>query len=63
MGQLIVCCVSSEHDPTADHNQQSHVPRVPLRASENSLSERADTKIKPYHFDLRGCQKGKMLSL
>jgi len=49
---------NSAHDPTADHNQQSHVPRVPLRASQTRLSQRVDQEVKPHYYDLRGCQKG-----
>ena len=26
-----------QDDPTADHNQQSHIPRVPLWASQNDV--------------------------
>jgi len=36
---------NSAHDPTADHNQQSHVPRVPLRASQTFGSERPDQYV------------------
>ena len=42
MGQLTFCLVSSEHDPTADHNQQSHVAGVPMRASQTRVSQRVD---------------------
>jgi hypothetical protein len=42
---LITFMLPFQDDPTADHNQLSHVPREPLRASQNRVSERADQYV------------------
>ena len=52
---LITFMLPFQDDPTADHNQQSHVAGVPLWASQTRLSQRVDQQVKPHIYDLRGC--------
>ena len=39
---LTTFMLPSHDDPTADHNQLSHVPREPLRASQNRVGQGVD---------------------